>query len=354
LDRSDSFCDPFAREGRFRLPCLEKRAWALAAVLALVALALPPLQPAYGFGTVNLLGQHAEHERITRAALACAPGVASTGDCFEPRSIDQLAGHTGTFGAVGSPDSDEVFGHPEAHCDDADYLNVPGYPQSRAAATAQLQACVDHLRMRFRQGRDAAAALLRPDGTIDPVGVNLSSDCTFFGGVPGRAKCNVLEGFGRALHGIQDFYSHSNWADQSDASRPIGIDNPPGLNRSAPSPLLDLVGSGPVAPPVDLSTGFFKTVLGVIPSDNCPGSDGRITHACLNKDTGQIDPVTGAASALPGSPQRARVGTNFSKAVRGAITETRRQWADFRAQLVARYGPVRAGQMIRALTRDVP
>jgi hypothetical protein len=31
--------------------------------------------PAEGFGTVNILGQRAEHERITRAALACKPGV---------------------------------------------------------------------------------------------------------------------------------------------------------------------------------------------------------------------------------------------------------------------------------------
>lgn len=82
------------------------------AVVAFSSIWLMTPQPTERFGTINGLGQRAEHERITRAALACPPGVQSTGNCFEPRSIDQLAGHTGTFGAVGAPDSDE-FGAPD-------------------------------------------------------------------------------------------------------------------------------------------------------------------------------------------------------------------------------------------------
>jgi hypothetical protein len=307
------------------------------------------VQPASAFGTINFAGQRSEHERITRAALACPPGVASTGGCFEPRSIDQLAGHSGTFGAVGSPDSDEIF-TPAAHCDDADFLNAPGYPRTRAQATAQLRACIQHLRMRFRQGRDASSALLNSDGTINQAEVNLSSDCTFFLGIPGRAKCNALEGFGRALHGVQDFYSHSNWADEADPSIPISINNPPGLNLPAPSPLLDLRGSGTPAIPVDLTTGFFKTTF-FIPRDNCPATDGRITHACLNKDKELIGP--GGAVSDPQTP-RGRVRSNAQKAVTGAIIETRRQWQDFRDQLVATYGAVSGNQMVRALTKDAP
>jgi hypothetical protein len=307
------------------------------------------LQRASAFGTINGAGQRSEHERITRVALACPLGVPSTGDCFEPRSMDQLAGRSGTFGAVGSPDSDEIYTTP-AHCDDADFLNLLGYPRTRAQATAQLQACINHLRMRFRQGRDASGALLKSDGTVDQMQVDLSSDCTFFLGVPGRAKCNALEGFGRALHGAQDFYSHSNWTDEADPSIPISIDNPPGLNLSAPSPLLDLRGSGTPAIPVDLTTGFFKTTL-FIPRDNCPATDGRITHACLNKDKELIDP-SGAVSD-PQTP-RGRVGSNAQKAVTGAIIETRRQWRDFRDQLVATYGVVAGNQMIKALTKDAP
>ncbi|HEY1292205.1 MAG TPA: hypothetical protein VGJ60_03850 [Chloroflexota bacterium] len=300
------------------------------------------------FGTTNSLGQRAEHERITRAALACAPGTQSIGECFEPKSMDQLAGHTGTFGAIGAPDLDELLDHPEAHCDDADFLNIPGYPQTRAEATAHLQACIDHLRMRFQQGRDAADSLVTPDGTLSELDVDLSVNCTFTFGIPGRAKCNVLEGLGRALHGAQDFYAHSNWADQADPTAPISIENPPGLNLLGPSPLLDLRATGAVDVPADLSTGFFKSLA----HDDCPGTDGRVTHACLNKDKELIDPVLGVATD-PIS-RRARIGANAQQAVTAAIAETRRQWDDFRAELTATYGPERGGQMILALVQDVP
>jgi hypothetical protein len=77
-----------------------------------------------------------------------------------------------------------------------------------------------------------------------------------------------------------------------------------------------------------------------------------VTHAALNKDTGQVDPVTGATSA-PTKP-RGQVLANFYKAVQGAIAETRRQWQDFRAALVAQYGAGPGGLMICALTRDDP
>jgi hypothetical protein len=307
------------------------------------------VSPVAAFGTVNFAGQNAEHERITRAALSCAAAPSIT-VCFEPRSMDQLAGHAGTVGAVGAPDIDS-FNDPASHCDDADFLNVPGYPQTRTAATAQLRACVARLRTRFHEGVTGASPLLKSDGSIDGSQVDLTNDCTFVGGFPGRAKCNAIEGLGRALHGAQDFYSHSNWTDQAEPG-PLGIANPPGLGLLAPTPILDLRGTSASAVPLNLSTGFFKGVF----SDRCPGVDGRVTHACLNKDDGIIDPVTGATSGP--STRRgmgpSSTGTNFQKAVTGAIVETRRQWQDFRNALIATYGPLKAGRMIRALTHDVP
>jgi hypothetical protein len=48
------------------------------------------------------------------------------------------------------------------------------------------------------------------------------------------------------------------------------------------------------------------------------------------------------------------VGSNFAKAVAGAIEETRRQWRDFRAELEARYGAERASLMVCALSHDDP
>jgi hypothetical protein len=46
-------------------------------------------------------------------------------------------------------------------------------------------------------------------------------DCRFPG--DNRAKCQAIEGFGRALHGAQDFYSHSNWTDVADPNKPISL-----------------------------------------------------------------------------------------------------------------------------------
>src|SRR4051794_195438 len=118
----------------------------------IVLLVLPILTAA--FGTINaplILGQHNEHEMITRLAFQCPSGQKSDGTCFETRSLDQLAGYhndlggfplvgTGINGAVGAPDTfDPLPEGPEAHCDDADYLDIPGYPQSRAEANAKLQ-----------------------------------------------------------------------------------------------------------------------------------------------------------------------------------------------------------------------
>jgi hypothetical protein len=302
---------------------------------------------AVAFGTIEGGGQNREHERITRAAVACPAGAGSDGDCFEPRSMDQLAGHGKGFGAVGSPDSTEIS-DPAAHCDDADFL-VGGYPQTRDEATTRLRDCVEHLRLRFREAIDSAKGLLDDNGQIVGAEVNLNTDCVLDPKTEQRAKCESLEGFGRALHGAQDFYSHSNWADAADPARPIGADNPPGLNLPAPSPILDLRGSSTSTVPPDLTTGCY------VLQDKVPGvgeCERRVTHAALNKDTGLIDPSTGTATA-PTKP-RGKVGSNFAKAVAAAIVETRHQWQDFRLALETRYGAENASLMACALTRDDP
>jgi hypothetical protein len=303
--------------------------------------------PAVAFGTIDTGGQNGEHGRIIRAAVACTAGTGSDDDCFEPKTTDQLAGHAKIFGAIGDPDLTEVF-VPPAHCDDADFL-AGDYPRTRDDATGALIDCVDHLRGRFRESVDDAKDLLDDEGRIDPLEVTLDTGCELAQRNEQRAKCTSLEYFGRALHGIQDFYSHSNWADEADPARPIGADNPPGLNLPAPSPILDLRGSGAPTVPADLTTGCYvlrDTVPGV---EEC---ERRVTHAALNKDLGLIDPDTGTATT-PTTP-RGMVGSNFAKAVAGAIAETRRQWQDLRTALEESYGAKKASLMICALTHDDP
>jgi hypothetical protein len=319
----------------------------LLASLVLVAGTIVFPVPATGFGTVEGGGQHREHERITRAALACTADGAPEDGCFGPRSMDQLAGNGTGFGAVGAPDRTEVS-VPAAHCDDADF--VPGgYPQSREDATVRLLDCVDHLRGRFREAVTRAGDLLDGHGRVAAAEVGLDGDCVFDAPREARAKCTTLESLGRALHGVQDFYSHSSWADEADPSRPIGPGNPKGLNLPAPSPVLDLDGAGVPEVPEDLTTGCF-----VVP-DSAPGvgrCGRRVTHAALNKDNGLIDPVTGAATD-PATP-RGRAGRNFEKAVTGAVAETRHQWQDFGRALRREYGPRRAATMTCVLTHDHP
>jgi hypothetical protein len=322
---------------------LHARRWlALPAVVITLWVAAPG--SAGAFGTIDSGGQNREHERITRAALSCA-GIGELGaDCFEPRSMDWLAGHDHLFGAIGAPDRDELS-LPAAHCDNTDFLADDGYPRSRDQASTALTQCIEKLRSRFDEAVAAAAGLVDEHDAVVPAAVDMAADCTSQG-ADSRAKCTVIEGLGRTLHGAQDFYAHSNWADAADPGRPIGDDNPPGLDRPGPSPVLDLRGDSPDIP-TDLTGGCYAL------RDQVPGvgeCTRRVTHAALNKDRGLIDPKTGEATK-PTTP-RGMVGDNFAKAVAGAIAESRRQWQDLHSALTDRYGRERGDRMICALSHD--
>ena len=302
---------------------------------------------AAAFGTIDSGGQRREHEHLTRAALACAGDAGSEPACFEPTSMDYLAGHDREFGAIGAPDNDELS-DPAAHCDDADFV-AGSYPRTRHQATASLMDCVNHLRTRFGEALDSAQGLLDDQGQVIAREVTLDRECNPHERAEDRAKCASLEGLGRVLHGAQDFYAHSNWADEADSARPIGDENPPGLSLPGPSPVLDLRSGTPPSVPADLATGCY------VLKDEVPGADAcelRVTHAALNKDRGLIDPATGQATD-PTTP-RGMVGDNFAKAVSGAIAESRRQWQDYRSELTARYGKDNGQRMICALSHDDP
>jgi hypothetical protein len=341
--------------------------WLIAAVVTVVTTAVEA-PGAAAFGIVEgPLGQSSEHEEITRASLHCPnkATLASNG-CFQSQSLDKLAGKRHRVGAIGYPDTVETF-TAAAHCDDADFLDAPHYPHPESAARAAIVNCVRHLRGTFHAALAAADGLVDAHNKVVPAALpRPSAACVVFRTPNKSVKCQVIIGFGRALHGVQDFYAHSNYTDR--AHKPFSATNPPGLELPAPAGLLNLVPSPaePVpASPDNLTTGCYRL------RDTTKGSWGcrhRITHYSLNHDKGTINPITGAASH-PKTPRGcgpmtdhsamkcgvgAAAGTNFAAAVHGAIVDTRRQWADFKAQLITKYGTKRGTTMACVITHDQP
>ncbi len=328
---------------------------ALAALLGLAVGAQIVRAPeAEAFATYYWFSQgHGEHEKITRAALACPEDKPSDGTCFEEDSIDVLAGYRGYLGGVNAPDSWFYGGelsNPNAHCDNADYIRAEDnggrpYARTRAQASDQLIACLRHLRDRFHSAARQAGTVFDDDGTLSHW--DTRSACADYG-APGdrtRAKCRFVDLFGRALHGVQDFYSHSNWVDSADPGRPTGVANPPGMHRNGVFPLMSF--RLPLASPSDVPE---RLATGCYPSDECAG---RIRHdEELNKDVAEIDPVTGAVTR-DGTSARGRIADNQERAVLWAIRDTRRQWAAMRDEIKARYGG-KGDIVICALTHDTP
>jgi len=303
-----------------------------------------------GFGTIRGMGQDAEHGRITRHALDCASPTAIDA-CFEPDSIDSLAGSPGDFGAVGAPDRGRGMLTSYAHCSAGDYYDIPGYPRTRAEAQASLTECRDNMVENLRHAVIDAADLLDDDGDIRSSQIPGLIPCIYAGSEHGRAKCNVLAHLGRILHASQDFYSHSNWVDSPDPARAVGPANPPGLGHTGPAPWLDLRQDNPSFPR-GLISGCFDNESFLGEERGCVyAEDGshRIRHLDVNKDTGVIDPVIGI-----GTTARGAIGDNFERAVSAAIADSVDKWATFEEMLVEVYGPVRADLMICAITHDDP
>jgi hypothetical protein len=297
---------------------------------------------AWGFGTTHSLGQNAEHEKITRLALACGRAPAP---CFQPASLDQLAGKTGTLGAVGAPDVGTLTFQHKAHCDGGDFLDVPGYPQSAAQARGALEACRAWMRAETDAAVRDAGEMLDRNGAVKASETKL--DCVFTGVFRGGAKCRTLADFGAALHAAQDFYAHSNWADLP-ASGPVSPQNPPGLGHDAPAPWLDWRANAPF--PKGLISDCF-TALPETAFCNYAKTT-RVKHAFINKDDGAIDVETGRVGA--GTTPRGAINGNFARAVRAAEGESQLKWATLVDDLRLRYGRDKGDRLACALTSDDP
>src|SRR5204862_5567512 len=107
-----------------------------ALAVAIIFLTFPA--PIRSFGIVDslkILNQHSEHERMTRAALACKPKESSNENYFKPLSMDELTGReekpTDFFGAISAPDELLDLTNPDSqegpltHYDNADFFNGP-------------------------------------------------------------------------------------------------------------------------------------------------------------------------------------------------------------------------------------
>lgn len=378
--------------------------WRLLAITAVGAAALMVPASAGAFGTINGLGQKAEHEKITKA-LSCGADdpVAS---CFESKSMDLLSGRDGTVGGVGLPDRvTEIKGHANAHCDDGDYL--PGKPYESSDAKRAVKAivdCVDLFNEHMTEAVDAAGGMATDKGVVG-LQADLSEGCPWdsdagnlgFGVGGYTAKCKVVDKLGRALHAAEDFWSHTNWGDEADPNEPIflkgaaakqedatadlpatddaptyNLTNPPGLGHTEVVPFLTypvdrdqvpteaemLAGDAPISG-CDDSADNIETWIQRVTSpaaallrgkvDSCPN---RVTHTTLNKDKGTIDWKTGKTSD-PLTP-RGKIGDNFQRAVTGARKQVRAIWGDFVNAVDAKYGDARGALIIQAFTHDTP
>jgi hypothetical protein len=119
-----------------------------------------------------------------------------------------------------------------------------------------------------------------------------------------KNRTEALNLFGKILHAVQDFYSHSNYIE---------------LSLPAPQPGFLLAECNPLNLPRDLQSGYFSVRYGL---DGCP-ADGppagfRYCHSKLNKDT-------------PGAP-------NHNAARFFATTATRLAWEELRRRVIATYG----------------
>ena len=327
---------------------LRTQASRLIVATACLAIALPA--SAIGFGTVRGMGQDAEHGRITRHALACS-ATRSGNDCFQEDSLDSLAGDPGSFGAVGAPDRGRGILTSYAHCSAGDYLDIAGYPRSQAEAQASLTECREQMMSNLDHAVIDAADLLDDDGNIRSSQIPGFISCVYAGSQHGRAKCNVLAHLGLILHASQDFYSHSNWVDNHDPSRPIGSENPPGLGNEGPASWLDLRQSN-IDFPEGLISGCFDNESFIDEASGCVyGNEGahRVRHLNLAKDTGPIDPQIGV-----GTTERGAIGDNFRRAVEAAIEDSADKWATFHERLVETYGAEHGNRMACAITHDDP
>ena len=192
----------------------------------------------------------------------------------------------------------------------------------------------------------ATFVAVMPAGVVQAQEATLTPACKFDDSAD-RAKCMVLESFGRALHATQDFYSHTNWVDRPDTGA-VDEDNPPGLDRQGPATWLSLRASA--AFPAGLISGCYE---GKPETIYCRyGLTNRVKHDVLNKDTGPISDTAGATG--PGTTDRGGINGNFQRAVSAASDDTLDKWKLLTERIQAAYQGARAQKIVCVIRSDNP
>lgn len=388
---------------------------------------------AFAFGTTagkpGLSGWYfyKEHANIVTAALSCAAADPVV-NCFEPDSMLALSGNgdltglTGGFGAVGAADnySYDASGPTEWHCAEADYIpptingvptGINNYPTSESYAKGVFNRCRNFVKNEFTEG-DPIGTQSNPPGKWGGVlgsaryyftknnsysgdltwayaGAGLSGaigyatlkNCVYSYYNASGGKCHVLNALGRGLHVVMDFYAHSNWGDVADPSRPISINNPPGLGQTTLPPFwADL--DQPMPWTEGLSSGCFgkeyRGLEGTAANANYADCTSRAPdtewrggrYEGYSKDVSNFDPRQGSLAVVTCND----VGDIASGSWRGcmprgslklpggrlveqnvttlAILEVRRQWAWVQRKIYEKFGNARGATVICYITKD--
>ena len=119
--------------------------------------------------------------RAMRSTARIAAGIAN---CFQPKTTTEISGGAGSFGAVGAPDNPArgLITSSAAHCDNGDWMPIPGYVTTPASAQLVLVSCrqwmEQHMALAVTAAR-AAAAQWHDRRRQIPTFLG----CTFVGGV---------------------------------------------------------------------------------------------------------------------------------------------------------------------------
>lgn len=346
------------RYGFSMLKWIKKYA-AMAAGLMCVVLIGFTAQSAQGFGSVNAIGQHGEHESVTALGLMLDLDMD-----WGTNSLNLLKGTSGHLGGVGAPDNPTDWGQGLSkglgpgmkHCDDGDYFATPGYKQSEQKATATLQECAEYFQFLMKRAVIYAGDAVTPNLVIDKSLFRITDgNYAQFGSCgwefslvrdKGGVKCDVMNAVGRALHLAEDVWAHTNWGDYADPSKPLSITNPPGLGKTDVPPFLRYPVTA-VTIPAGLISGCDDTAGG---TEDCTG---RVTHTTLNKDKGEISSLTQMTPTKQGRTAVVVNGkSNFAWAVTGAANTANQVWRDFEAAVIAKYGKARGDLINKALMTD--